>query len=128
MAFIQRVRRKDPSMLLERLITLEQSLHGEQRRDRDWLEHILHPHFCEVTRSGVLASRDETIDALTRETGTACIVSNDFSLLSVNADSAILRYRTCDPEGRRLSWRASHWVHVGEDRWQLIFHQGTPAV
>ncbi|EPS2709463.1 DUF4440 domain-containing protein [Cronobacter turicensis] len=114
-------------MLLERLITLEQSLHGEQRRDGDWLEHILHPHFCEVTRSGILVSRDETIDALTRETGTAFIVSDGFTLLPVNAGSVILRYRTSDPEGQRPAWRASHWVHVGEDRWQLIFHQGTPA-
>lgn len=72
-------------MLLERLTTLEQSLHGDQRRDRDWLEYLLHPQFCEVTRSGVLVSRDETIDALTQETGTAFIVSDSFTLLPVNA-------------------------------------------
>lgn len=30
-------------MLLERLTTLEQSLHGDQRRDRAWLEYLLHP-------------------------------------------------------------------------------------
>ncbi|EOI5729366.1 DUF4440 domain-containing protein [Cronobacter malonaticus] len=115
-------------MLLERLTTLEQSLHGDQRRDRAWLEYLLHPQFCEVTRSGVVVSRDETIDALTRETGTACIVSDSFTLLPVNAGSAILRYRTCTPEGQRPAWRASHWVRVDETRWQLIFHQGTPAV
>ncbi|EKK7703656.1 DUF4440 domain-containing protein [Cronobacter sakazakii] len=115
-------------MLLERLTTLEQSLHGDQRRDRDWLEYLLHPQFCEVTRSGVLVSRDETIDALTQETGTAFIVSDGFTLLSVNAGSAILRYRTCTAEGQRPAWRASHWVRVDEARWQLIFHQGTPAV
>lgn len=85
-------------MLLERLTTLEQSLHGDQRRDRDWLEYLLHPQFCEVTRSGVLVSRDETIDALTQETGTAFIVSDSFTLLPVNAGSAILRYRTCTPK------------------------------
>lgn len=60
--------------------------------------------------------------------GAAAIVSTGFTRLPVNADSAILRYRTCAPDGSRPAWRASHWVRVRDDSWQLIFHQGTPAV
>nr|WP_225318242.1 hypothetical protein [Cronobacter muytjensii] len=60
--------------------------------------------------------------------GAAAIVSTGFTLLPVNADSVILRYRTCAPDGSRPAWRVSHWVRVRDDSWQLIFHQGTPAV
>ena len=41
-------------MLLEKLIGLECSLHGEMRKDREWLEQILHKEFREITRTGVL--------------------------------------------------------------------------
>ncbi|ELY6276574.1 DUF4440 domain-containing protein [Cronobacter muytjensii] len=115
-------------MLLNRLTALERSLHGPERRNLAWLEAILHPQFCEITRSGVQVNRRETLDALTQETDAAAIVSTGFTLLPVNADSAILRYRTCAPDGSRPAWRASHWVRVRDDSWQLIFHQGTPAV
>ncbi|WP_105640741.1 nuclear transport factor 2 family protein [Cronobacter dublinensis] len=114
-------------MLLNRLTALECSLHGAQRHDPAWLEAILHPHFCEITRSGTLVNRREAIDALTHETDAAAIVSAGFTLLPVTPDGVILRYRTSAPDGSRPAWRSSHWVRVGDDRWQLIFHQGTPA-
>lgn len=54
-------------MLLEKLRLLECSLHGDRRNDRDWLELILHPEFREITRSGVMVNRSETITALLSE-------------------------------------------------------------
>ncbi|ALB64911.1 hypothetical protein BN137_3703 [Cronobacter condimenti 1330] len=114
-------------MLQAILIALECSLHEAKRRDQAWLEAVLHPRFCEITRSGSVVSRHETIKALTQETSAPAMVSSDFTLLPVSEESVILRYHTCAPDGRRAAWRSSHWVKDGESRWQLIFHQGTPA-
>ncbi len=36
-------------MLLEQLKTLECTLHGSRRNDREWLEQILHDQFREMT-------------------------------------------------------------------------------
>lgn len=44
-------------MLLEQLKTLERTLHGSRRNDREWLEQILHDQFREMTRSGMLIVR-----------------------------------------------------------------------
>ncbi|MGL9723105.1 DUF4440 domain-containing protein [Sodalis sp. (in: enterobacteria)] len=81
-------------MTLEHLKKRECSLHGARRRDRDWLEQILHPDFCEITRSGTLVDRAETIAALVREKGAPAILSANFTLLKTGENSAILRYRT----------------------------------
>lgn len=54
-------------MLLEKLIRLECSLHGDMRKDREWLEQILHKEFREITRTGVLVTRKETIECLSAE-------------------------------------------------------------
>ncbi|AHF76921.1 hypothetical protein Sant_1869 [Sodalis praecaptivus] len=114
-------------MTLEHLKKRECSLHGARRRDRDWLEQILHPDFCEITRSGTLVDRAETIAALVREKGAPAILSADFTLLKTGENSAILRYRTVCPDGSRAALRASYWLRGEDERWHLVFHQGTPT-
>lgn len=51
-------------MLLDTLKRLECFLHGSRRKDRKWLEQILHERFSEITRSGVFVDRAQTIEAL----------------------------------------------------------------
>lgn len=113
-------------MLLERLKSLECSLHDDKRNDREWLEQILHEEFREITRSGMLFDRAETIAALSTEDNSPIIHSDEFRLIIVRNNFAILYYRTFDPNGSNASLRSSCWEMNGNDQWQLVFHQGTP--
>lgn len=114
-------------MLLEKLRLLECSLHGDRRYDREWLELILHPAFREITRSGVMVNRSETITALISEKDASFILSSDFRLTEMRCGSALLHYRTCLADGSHPSLRSSCWICSDEDQWMLFFHQGTPA-
>ncbi|EJL93752.1 DUF4440 domain-containing protein [Pantoea sp. GM01] len=113
-------------MLLEKLKILECSLHGEKRSDRHWLEQILHPQFHEITRSGLMVNRIETIASLEHERDAPDIRSADFQLICLGDTCVILHYRTSQSDGSRASLRTSYWILCEENGWQLAFHQGTP--
>lgn len=114
-------------MLLEKIRLLECSLHGNRRSDREWLELILHPEFREITRSGVMVNRSETITALLSEKDAPFILSSDFRLIEMGCRSALLHYRTFYADGSHPALRSSCWICSDEDQWMLFFHQGTPA-
>lgn len=113
--------------MLETLKSLECSLHRDKRNNREWLEALLHPDFTEITRSGFQVTRDTTITALVDETPLVPLRSTDWQIMSISADQALLIYRTALPDGTRASLRSSHWLLSAEGRWQMVFHQGTPA-
>lgn len=113
-------------MLLEKLKALECSLHGVRRNDRQWLEQLLHPDFQEITRSGVTIGREETINSLLAENSTPGILSDDFSIIIIKEDVAILRYRTFYYDGSHPALRSSCWLRSAKGAWTLVFHQGTP--
>lgn len=113
-------------MLLEKLKALECSLHGDKRNERQWLEEVLHPDFREITRSGVMVDRQETIDSLAGEENGPTLLSSDFRLISMSENVALLHYRTVNPDGSRPSLRTSCWVCSANEKWLLVFHQGTP--
>lgn len=113
-------------MLLDTLKRLECFLHGSRRKDRIWLEQILHERFSEITRSGVFVNRAQTIEALSGEDSVPAILSSDFRLTIVGDNFAILHYRTVNPDGSNASLRSSCWEISEDDQWKLVFHQGTP--
>ncbi|EMN5544539.1 nuclear transport factor 2 family protein [Enterobacter cloacae] len=113
--------------LLEKLKSLECSLHGTRRSDRAWLEHILHPDFKEITRSGVVIERAETIESLTSELNVTVILSCDFEIFRQSERFALLYYRTFNPDGGRIALRSSCWECNDDGEWKLVFHQATPA-
>lgn len=114
-------------MLLNTLIALERSLHAEKRSDADWLEAILHADFHEITRSGTLVSRVETLNALINEPAHQPVTGTDYQLVMVAPACALLHYRSANQDGTRSTLRTSCWVMNHASRWQLFFHQGTPA-
>ncbi|MEQ0876444.1 MULTISPECIES: DUF4440 domain-containing protein [Enterobacter] len=114
------------TMLLDTLKRLECFLHGSRRKDRKWLEQILHERFSEITRSGVLVDRVQTIEALSGEDSVPAILSSDFRLIIVRDNFAILHYRTVHPDGSHASLRSSCWEISENGQWKLVFHQGTP--
>lgn len=115
-------------MLLETLKRLECSLHSSRRKDRVWLEQILHERFSEITRSGVVVDRTQTIEALLSEDNVPAILSRDYRLINVGNNFAILLYRTVNPDGSRVTLRSSYWEFSANRQWKLVFHQGTPEV
>lgn len=114
-------------MLLEKLRLLECSLHSDSRHDREWLELILHPDFQEITQSGLMVNRIETITSLLSERVISPIYSSDFRIIEIGGCSAILIYRTSNIDGSHQVLRSSHWVLSVANDWTLLFHQGTPA-
>lgn len=114
-------------MLLEKLRLLECSLHGHRRNDREWLERLLHPDFKEITRSGVMVDRSETIASLLSEKNISPVFSCDFRITEIGIASAILYYRTSYADGSHQALRSSYWLCSDEGQWTLFFHQGTPA-
>lgn len=114
-------------MLLEKLRLLECSLHGERRNNREWLERLLHPEFPEITRSGVMVDRSETITSLLNEKTASHIISSDFRLTEMGEGCVILHYRTFYADGSRPALRSSCWLYSDNGDWTLVFHQGTPA-
>lgn len=114
-------------MLLEKLRLLEYSLHGDRRNDREWLERLLHPEFLEITRSGVMVDRSETITSLLNEKTASPIISSNFRLTEMGEGCAMLHYRTSYADGSRPALRSSCWLYSDKGHWTLVFHQGTPA-
>jgi len=114
-------------MLLEKLRLLECSLHGDRRNDREWLERLLHPEFHEITRSGLMVDRSETITSLLDEKTASAIISSDFRLTEMARGCVMLHYRTSYADGSRPALRSSCWLCSEEGLWTLVFHQGTPA-
>lgn len=114
-------------MLLEKLRLPECRLHGDRRKDRAWLELILHPEFREITRSGVMVNRSETITALLSEKDAPFILSSDFRLTEMGCGCALLHYQTFCADGSHPALRSSCWICSDEGQWMLFFHQGTSA-
>lgn len=113
-------------MLLEKLRLLECSLNGDKRNDRDWLEHLLHPEFREIIRSGMMVNRSDTIMSLMSEKTASPILSSNFRLTEIIESCAILFYRTSDADWSRPALLSSYWLLSKEGQWSLIFHQATP--
>ncbi|MBU9808918.1 DUF4440 domain-containing protein [Rahnella sp. C60] len=118
------------TVVLDEIKALECSLHGVRRKDKLWLEKVLHPDFREITRSGVMVDRQQTVAALTAETQDLRLEAEGFQLQTLNESCVILTYKTFlnrGNENRRYTLRASCWTNARGTGWQIIFHQGTPA-
>ncbi|MEA5122343.1 DUF4440 domain-containing protein [Xanthomonas floridensis] len=102
-------------------------LDPQLRADVQALEALLDPALVEFGASGRRYTRSEVIAAL-RAPGVADDYPADgFECVRLASDLAQLRYRSM---GRRQgvereALRSSLWRR-NADRWQLLFHQGTP--
>lgn len=115
-------------LVLSRLET--ELLQPATRHCAERLSALLHPDFEECGRSGCIYTRDAVIQALAAESPAGDIVADAFVAAELGAEVALLTFRTALqlPDGTRTrhTLRASIW-HWTEGRWQLRYHQGTPA-
>jgi hypothetical protein len=117
---------------LEDIRALEEALHRPDiRRSRQALEAHLADGFTEFGASGRAYRRDVMIELLLRKedsTDGGELHSADYALTPISSDAVLLTYRTWrrQPDGaERHVLRSSIWKHDGQ-RWQMLFHQGTP--
>ena len=97
------------------------------RRSRADLEALLADDFVEFGSSGRVFDRESIIAAFASETSIAFEVA-DFRAVALAPDVVLATYRAIARGvlSSRDSLRSSVWVRRA-DRWQMIFHQGTPT-
>jgi len=118
----------DPITTLQ---SLEVELHHPGVRcDAQRLEQLLHADFHEVGRSGRKYDRATVIRFLAEQSTPPSVTSDDFAVRSLAPGVALLTYRSAhrrsDGALENHTLRSSVWVQA-ESRWQLLYHQGTPA-
>jgi hypothetical protein len=117
--------------LLSKLASLEVELHHPGARcSPERLDELLHPEFREVGRSGQIYDRATCIRFLTGKSVAPNVQSDAFALEPLVEGLALLTYRSAhrgsDGTLHTHTLRSSLWQR-GEARWQLRYHQGTPA-
>ena len=101
----------------------ERLLHPERTEDRTTLVPLLADQFEEFCPTGRISNRQQTIDdMLACPPRTATIHHYFVTPLCENA--ALATYRLTTPLA--VTHRSSLWV-FRDNRWQLLFHQGTEA-
>jgi hypothetical protein len=120
-----RIEPKDEARLEE----LEKRLHRRDvRGSRTAVEQLLADDFLEIGRSGRVYDKAQALAALAAETGVLAVETDNFEFRSLADGVVLVTYfsRTTDEAGSRASLRSSLWKKA-DDRWQMLFHQGTPT-
>lgn len=112
------------AQLQDHLYTLEERLlHPSREKDRAALLPLLSEDFQEYCSSGRIYSRQQTIDDLLASSPRAATISH-FYVTQLAPDAALATYHATT--ALHVSHRSSLWV-FRDNRWQLLFHQGTIA-
>jgi len=92
------------------------------RADRERLEHMLHPAFIEIGRSGRRWTRDDMIAELIASPDTSDVEVHDLAAAAIAEDVLLVTYITRRNDS--TVHRSSLWVRH-QDRWTVRFHQAT---
>ena len=107
----------------------EKLLQPDVRKAATELDALLAEGFIEFGSSGRVFDKQEIIDAL-RSESPAHLSLTDFKALLLGPGVVLTTYRAVQygPLGELLkhSLRSSVW-RLLDGRWQIVFHQGTPA-
>ncbi len=109
----------------------EQLLRPEVRSSAQRVGRLLADDFIEFGSSGRTYDKAQTIEGLQQEVPDPAvqILLTDFSARQLAPGVILATYRTVcrgggEPDQHRL--RSSIWKLI-DGRWQMVFHQGTPA-
>ena len=107
------------------LLYLERELMQlEVRSNSTRVGEMLAPEFVEIGSSGRFWSRAEILALLAEEQQYEQPQVEDFQLRLLAPEIALVAYRSISAS-RGTTIRSSIWQRRGE-RWQCVFHQGTP--
>jgi hypothetical protein len=108
----------------------EELLKQTVRGSREAVSELLAENFVEFGRSGGVHRKEDVVRSLAAEGAeNSQATASNFELTSLADDVVLLTYRSLrtNEDGKELhSLRSSIWKLIG-GRWQMIFHQGTPA-
>jgi hypothetical protein len=96
------------------------------RRSAEAVSRLLADEFCEFGSSGRRFTKQEIVEALQKEAA-GRISIQDFQAHILASGVALVTYqatRQAAPNQVTISLRSSLWVRR-EERWQMLFHQGT---
>ncbi|MBC1226760.1 nuclear transport factor 2 family protein [Listeria booriae] len=102
----------------------EQLLRPEIRTSKEALNQLLAADFFEFGSSGRVF-RGEEIDE--KGIGAVDMQLSDFEIKSLAPDVVLATYRIFNVEQKQSSLRSSIWKFQN-NRWQLVFHQGTKTI
>ena len=97
------------------------------RADSNKLTELLADDFREFGSSGLVFDKSSIIDLLATENAASTAPIStiaDFKSLQISAETCLLTYRAIKAPQAAPSLRSSIWVYR-DDRWQMLFHQGT---
>jgi len=117
------------SRLKNLLVDLESMLvNSESRKSGEVLNDLLHDEFLEVGSSGRQYNKQQTIQLLNKESRSPMKARN-FRFHRISDSVVLLTYtleeNTPDSIAHQ-SIRSSIWK-IENEKWNLIFHQGTPV-
>jgi hypothetical protein len=101
----------------------ERLLHPDRERERTALIPLFADEFKEFCTSGRIFNRQQVIDALLKSEPRPATINN-YYVEPLGEKAALATYRAM--AGLVISHRSSLWV-FRDNRWQLLFHQGTIA-
>ena len=105
----------------------ETLLSNAVRKDRSQASALLAEGFREIGSSGRAFSRAEMLEELQAESTLRSVTLSDFHCTLLSDALALVTYRTVRTTPKAASFialRSSLWV-LRDERWQLLFHQGT---
>jgi hypothetical protein len=111
----------------------EQLLRPDVRSSAEKVAHLLADEFVEIGSSGRVFDKQQIIEALRSEESegqSPAQTAEEFTVRSIAENVALVTYRTVrwtSITGQEVqTLRSSIWKLI-DGRWQMIFHQGTPA-
>lgn len=111
--------------LKEQLYELEnRHLQPEVRQSAEALGELLTDDYIEYGKSGRVFTRKQILESLA-DSPSPGLVLKDFEVTSLAPGAALTRYRIESPIQHSL--RSTVWKKIN-DRWQMVFHQGTPTI
>jgi hypothetical protein len=118
------------SSIFDQILALEESLLApEARTSPEKLKQLLSDDFIEFGSSGHTYDKQQVIEALQHGSGERFFLQ-DFQIRPLAPGVALATYRAVKFSDKRqdsgYSLRSSIWK-FDEDRWQIVFHQGTPV-
>lgn len=120
---------KNPDEISETIKLLEKRLlQPEIRHSTEDVSEMLSDDFIEFGSSGHIYSKKQSIEGLQNEDSVRISIS-DFKATILSPDVVLVTYKAVKHEPNRQesrSIRSSIWRFI-DDRWQIVFHQGTPA-
>lgn len=115
----------DEALLSEHICGLEEKLlNPEVRTSPEQLSLLLADDFFEYGSSGRVWHKKDMMGE--EGAGMVQLTLSEFALHPLSEEAVLATYRTFNTGNGRYTLRSSIWRYR-EGRWQMFFHQGTPA-